>query len=575
VNLRFSDETFVMLDPAVDVLDGEIDGCRLLCHGHFGRGMAVPPGEGLMAFVDALSRSPANVGTLRREFDDEALIDVMLSSLTQHGFAHVTSSVTPSLEELSQLRRSAVEKRNFSLRRLVHIDLDGASPLDRLDESIATGEIAPEILLCCRHLTDHRRTLAELAHRRQSGQLRAHQVVVRTADPTGDDGISRTLIRLAAPVHVEGIVWPPADERIPGLAELTRSCVPVHALMAPDLSILDRAVRARTIAWARAAFVSGLSLQIDPDALWPAVVADEAFVAVFDAVRALEDELGDVVIANLPSDEVLLGNAASDECPERMSRLARRFRMAYLKLRIPLLKLYEADNIWSQTPEAEDKLIKPQEDLLPTHPELLHVQPGSILVDVCGGAGRVARRLAPSVGPDGLVVSIEMLSCLSHRARQFAQERGVMNVQFRTGLAQRIPLPDGTVDAAVNEWTGAIWELGLGPAMVEEMARVVRRGGHLAVTHRLVQLSLSALASPWVQYEDIYERMRRAFDQPRLAVIAERVWGLMAPSLAGEHASQWRKQYVPPLVDPHDMVYEADEADPRADVFLTIIAQKQ
>jgi len=41
------------------------------------------------------------------------------------------------------------------------------------------------------------------------------------------------------------------------------------------------------------------------------------------------------------------------------------------------------------------------------------------VVDVCGGLGRVARRLAPVVGQDGLVISIEMFRCLSDRRVAF------------------------------------------------------------------------------------------------------------------------------------------------------------
>ena len=569
-------DAFVMLDPAVEVLDAEIAENRLLCHGHFAVAMAVPPGEGLLAFVNALMGRPASVGALREEFDDQQLIDKMLASLSLHGFVHVTSSETPSLHDLARLRKTAEQRRNTALRRSVVIDLDGAPSLEHQCARLNTNGAAPDVLLRCRRLGDHQNTLAELARRRQAGALRTHRTVLQTADLMCDYGSCHTLIRLGASVHLEGVPWPAAERPIPGLADLTRNCVAVHALMTPDLSILDEAVRARTNAWVRSAFISGLCLRFDADALWPAGTTDDAFIAAFDAVRALEDDLGDVVMVNLPSDEVLLGNATSSACPDQMSGLASRFRMAYLRWRIPLLKSYEADNTWSQTPEAEDKLIRPQEDLLPTHPDLLLLRPGSVVVDVCGGVGRVARRLSRAVGPQGLIISIEMLRCLSNRAHHFAEQRHLTNLQFRPGLAQRIPLPDTTVDAAVNEWTGAIWELGLGPAMVKEMARVVRPGGRIAVTHRLIQLPLTALAQPWVQYDDIYERMRHAFAQPQLTIVAERVWGQIASSLVGEHASQWRKQYVPRLVDPHDMTYECDEhPGPRADVYLTIVAHRQ
>jgi ubiquinone/menaquinone biosynthesis C-methylase UbiE len=318
--------------------------------------------------------------------------------------------------------------------------------------------------------------------------------------------------------------------------------------------------------------VSGLCLQLDPSA-----IAEEEFAGVLNAVRALEIVLGDVVVTNMPGDEVLLGNTDRGWLGAETSDTARRFRLAYLRWRIPLIKALEGDNPWSQIPEGEDKLVRSAEDLLPNHPELLMLAPGSSIVDVCGGMGRVARRLAPAVGPHGIVISIELRRFLTERARRFAYEGNFTNLQFRPGRAERLPLPDNSVDAAVNEWTGAIWELGLGPTMVKEMARVVRPGGRIAVTHRLVQLHLDALDKPWVQYEQIYRWVRDAFRHPELTIVAERVWGQTVPSKGGENASLWVEQYMPRLVNPHDRIFpheDPDRGSSLADVYLTMVAER-
>lgn len=571
-------DAFVMLDPAVEILEVEIDEYRLLCHTCFEVAMAVPPGEGLLEFVTELMEKPVNAGALREQFDDQHLLDKMLASLCQHGFLHVTSESTPSIEELAHLRNIVEQTREKTLRRSIVIDLDVSMSIEHLCARLDTGDTLPEVLLRCACLAEHKMTLAELARLRQAGTVRMHQTVVQTTDLTCDSELCQSLIRLGATVRLEGVPWPaPNQPVIPGLSEMTRNCVAVHALMTPDLTILDETVRHRVIAWAGSVFISGLCLQLEAEALWGAVDASEDnFLDVFNAVRSIEDEFGDVLIVNLPSDEVLLGNTASGLCPAQLSDLANRFRIAYMRWRIPYLKSIEGDNTWSQIPEVEDKLVRAQEDLLPNHPELLLLRPGSIVVDVCGGLGRVARRLAPAVGPDGLIISIEMFRCLSDRARRFACERNMTNLHFRPGLAQRIPLPDGTVDAAVNEWTGGIWELGIGPAMVKEMARVVRPGGRIAVTHRLVRLPLTQLGQPWVQYEEIYDWMRAAFVHPGLNILAERVWGQIVPTLVGENATLWRKQYMPRIVNPYDMTYECEEhSGAHADVFLTIIAQRQ
>jgi ubiquinone/menaquinone biosynthesis C-methylase UbiE len=538
--------------------------------------MAVPPGEGLSDFVTALAGKPVSVGVLREGFDDQYLIDTMLAALRQHGFLHLTSQAAPSADELAQLRHMAEDVRRRTLCRTVSLDL-GATPAEDICDRIEAEATAPELHLGCARLADHATTLAELARRRQAGQLRLHDATVQTADLTCGADVVQSLRRLGAAVIVEGVPWPAPEHSVSGLDALTRVGVPVHALMAPDLSLVDAAARARALAWAGSVFLSGLCLNLDTDALWPAAEATEDdFVRVFEAVRTLEEAFGDVRIVNLPSDEVLLGNAASSSRPAALSDTADRFRIAYLRWRLPVLKASEGDNTFSQTPEAEEKLVRLQEDLLPNHPELLRLEPGSVVVDVCGGNGRVARRLSPLVGRDGLVISVEMLRCVTDRARRFACERGFTNLQFRTGLAERLPLPDATADAAVNEWTGAIWQLGLGQAMVSEMARVVRPGGRIAVTHRLVRLPLARLGEPWVQFDDIYALMRSAFARPELTVVAERVWGQTVSTLVGEKASAWRKHYLPRVVNPFDVTYTDDEdPGPHADVCLTMIAERR
>jgi ubiquinone/menaquinone biosynthesis C-methylase UbiE len=574
--LTLSDDAFVVMDPEVEVLDVVGAEYFLLCHTHFEVGMTVPPGEGLLAFLTALEGKPAKVAALRAEFDDQDLIDEMLASLREYGFVYAISQTMPSVEELAQLRTSAMEARRTALRRRIEINLDSATSVKKICAQLDAEATPPELLLHCERLADHRTTLARLAQLRQVGALRTHHTVLQTRDLKCNSETRQSLIRLGVSVNLEGVPWPKPNLPISGLAEMTRHCVAVHACMIPDRSIFDQTVRDRVVSWARSAFISGLCLQIDVDALWESMeVTEDDFTSVFDTVEAFEREFGDIQVTNLPSDDVLLGKRKSCFDPTGLSRLANRFRKAYLRWRIPFLKSCEADNSWSQTPEAEEKVVRLEDDLLPNHPELLELRPGSFVVDVCGGLGRVARRLAPAVGEEGLIISIEMLRCLSERARRVACERRIMNLQFRTGLAQRIPLPDQTVDAAVNEWTGGIWELGIGRDMIKEMTRVVRPGGRVAASHRLVQIPLTELGQAWIQYEKIYDWMIKAFVHPELTILAQRVWGQIVPSLVGENATNWRKQYLPSLINPHDVIYDADEnPGVRADVFLTIIAKR-
>jgi ubiquinone/menaquinone biosynthesis C-methylase UbiE len=545
---RFSDDAFVQLDFAVEFLDEEVDGHVLLCHTGLETGMAVPPGEGLLDVVKSLMEKPARVGDLRAEYDDTDLLDEILTSLASRGFAHVTPE--------GELTERAV------LRRAIVIDLDSVTDVAA---AWRLGGDTPEVLLRCARLSDHASTLGDLATGRRNGLLRAHHVVIRTKEIRCDDATRASLLRLGAAVEIDDVAWPAPESPIEGLAELVRGLIATHVVMSAGTSLLDAGARERCVAWMTRNFVTGLCLRLSGD-------ADES---LFDAVRELEDRLGDVAIVNLPSDEVLLGNVDRGWLAGETVDAA--LRRAYVRRRIATLKFEEDENPWSQSPAIEDRLVRAAEDLLPNSPELLAVSSGSAIVDLCGGMGRVARRLSPAAGAGGVVISFEKRRVVVERARRYALQGNFTNLQFRVGLAERLPLPDAVVDAAVNEWTGAIWELGLGPAMVSEMARVVRTGGRVAVTHRLVQLDLAALHEPWVQYPDIYWWVRQAFRRPELAIVAERVWGQIVPSQGGNRASDWREVYLPRLVDPYAYVFADDDPERgtgRADVYLTMIAER-
>lgn len=570
-------DAFVMLDPAVAILDVAVAGHGFLLHGQAEVGMTVPPGDGLLGFVAGLAGQPVQVSSLRSRFDDPRLVDTMLGTLLQHGFLHVTPPTGFPAPALAASRRACAHRRQARLCQTIDVQLDaasGATQADMLCGLVAEHSVAPQLQLRCGRLDQHGSVLAQLAGLRTAGRLGLHHAVVRVTDPACDADIARSLRRLGAEVIVD-IAWPAPVLPVSGVDVLVRAGVPVYAHQAPGAAFFDTALRARALAWAASSFLCGLYLTLEAHALWPAQDGNEAdFAAVFETVLEMGHALGDVCIMNLTDDEVLLGNQYAAR-PEELADMAARFRHAYARWRLPLLKSFEGDNTFSQTPEAEEKLVRLEEDLLPNQPALLKLAPGSLVVDVCGGNGRVARRLAPLVGVDGLIVSVEMFRCVSARARRFASQTGVTNVQCRTGLAQRISLPDGAADAAVNEWTGAIWELGLGAAMVAEMARVVRPGGRIAVTHRLVRLALHRLGSPWIQFDDIYALMRAAFAHPHLTVVGERIWGQTVSSLVGERASAWRKHYLPRIVNPFDVTYTEDQdPGPHADVCLTVIAER-
>lgn len=579
-----SGDACVWLDPSVELLEGAVSSGSLLCHGWLETGLYIPEGEGLTEFVFSLADAPVKVAKLRRDYSEDWLVNGMLSSLLEQGFAYQIGPEAPCAPELAELRSRCCCRRAQTRRRKLTLDLDASDVSERVETLWRAAAVPPDLTLLCRYLEDHREVLKDLAVRRGTGELPAHHVVVRAGAITSTVATRDAVLALGAAVVLEDVPWPAPEGEIPGLTDLVAHRIDTHVVLTPDETILKDEGRNRCIAWVRDNFISGLGLWLDPDRIWPGQrpSAPTNYDQLFQTMCRIEGEIGDVVAVNMPGDEHLLGNLVTDRPVTRHSRRPewRRdpFRHAYVCWRIAQIKNMEGACPWSQRPEFEEKWVRLADDLLPNNPDLLGLRPGSVIADVCGGMGRVARRLAPSIGTDGVIVSVEMRRFLSERARRFACEAGLTMLQFRPGLAERLPLPDASVDAAVNEWTGAIWELGLGPAMVREMIRVVRPGGRIAVSHRLVKLQLDQLAAPWVQYDEIHTWVRRAFEHPDLTIVAERVWGQTVPSLKGENASNWTEQYMPRLLDPEDRLFteaETEARGPCADVFLTLIAERR
>lgn len=114
---------------------------------------------------------------------------------------------------------------------------------------------------------------------------------------------------------------------------------------------------------------------------------------------------------------------------------------------------------------------------------ILHV--GENVVDVGCGAGIDSMIAAKMVGRAGRVVGVDMTPAMVKKAQRSAEEAGFRNVEFRQGLAESLPVPDGWADLVISNGV-----LNLFPdkfAGVQEMARVLKPGGRLQIGDILVQ----------------------------------------------------------------------------------------
>jgi SAM-dependent methyltransferase len=113
-----------------------------------------------------------------------------------------------------------------------------------------------------------------------------------------------------------------------------------------------------------------------------------------------------------------------------------------------------------------------------TATRMLDPKPGDHIVDVGCGLGDQVRLLAAAVGPTGSVVGIDPSTTMLDIARRRTDDRH-HQIEFRTGDATALDLPDGSVDGVRCE---RVFQHLVEPeAAMAELARITRPGGRIVV----------------------------------------------------------------------------------------------
>ena len=102
---------------------------------------------------------------------------------------------------------------------------------------------------------------------------------------------------------------------------------------------------------------------------------------------------------------------------------------------------------------------------------------GERVVDVGSGAGFDSFVAARQVGLTGKVVGVDMTEEMLAKSRATAKAMGMGNVEFRKGLAERLPVDDGWADVVISN--GVINLCPDKRAVFAEIFRVLRPGGRL------------------------------------------------------------------------------------------------
>src|SRR4026207_241223 len=119
---------------------------------------------------------------------------------------------------------------------------------------------------------------------------------------------------------------------------------------------------------------------------------------------------------------------------------------------------------------------------------------GETVLDLGSGGGIDVILSAKRVGPSGTAYGLDMTDEMLALAQRNVREAGVTNVHFLKGVIKQIPLPANAVDVVISN---CVINLSVDkPAVLAEIARVLRPGGRIGIRDVVAGARLAAAEPP-------------------------------------------------------------------------------